>query len=130
SSTRDVAQTFAVTCAMLGVPFRLSGLRSLRIKETDRIDALYRELLKVGVVLETEGDEAISWDGVRRPVSEIPAFDTYSDHRMALSLAPVAVFIPGIIINDAEVVTKSYPGYWDDLRKAGFNIEECSESAE
>ena len=130
SSTPDVAQTFAVTCAMLGVPFRLSGLRSLRIKETDRIDALYRELLKVGVVLETEGDEAISWDGVRRPVSEIPAFDTYSDHRMALSLAPVAVFIPGIIINDAEVVTKSYPGYWDDLRKAGFNIEDCSESTE
>ncbi|MDE6460830.1 MAG: 3-phosphoshikimate 1-carboxyvinyltransferase, partial [Paramuribaculum sp.] len=130
SSTPDVAQTFAVTCSMLGVPFRLSGLRSLRIKETDRIAALYNELLKVGVILETEGDEVISWDGIRRPVSEIPAFDTYSDHRMALSLAPAAIFIPGIIINDAEVVTKSYPGYWDDLRKAGFTVEEYTAEAE
>ncbi|MDE6049327.1 MAG: 3-phosphoshikimate 1-carboxyvinyltransferase [Paramuribaculum sp.] len=129
SSTPDVAQTFAVTCAMLGVPFRLSGLRSLRIKETDRIAALTRELLKVGVVLDTEGDEAISWDGIRRPLAGIPVFDTYDDHRMAMCLAPVAVFIPGIVIRDAEVVSKSYPGYWDDLRKAGFTIEEVEEEA-
>lgn len=124
SSTPDVAQTFAVTCAMLGVPFRLSGLKSLRIKETDRIAALGKELRKVGVVLETEGDEAISWDGIRHPVMEIPAFDTYDDHRMALAFAPVAVFVPGIVINNAEVVTKSYPGYWEDLRAAGFTVEE------
>lgn len=131
SSTPDVAQTFAVTCAMLGVPFRLSGLKSLRIKETDRIAALGKELLKVGVVLETEGDEAVSWDGIRRPVTEIPAFDTYDDHRMALAFAPVAVFVPGIVVNDAEVVTKSYPGYWDDLRAAGFTVEEyAKEEAE
>ncbi len=126
SPTPDVAQTFAVTCAMLGVPFRLSGLKSLRIKETDRIAALGKELLKVGVVLETEGDEAISWDGIRRPVTEIPVFDTYDDHRMALAFAPVAVFVPGIVINNAEVVTKSYPEYWDHLRNAGFTVEELA----
>lgn len=133
-STPDVAQTFAVTCAMLGVPFRISGLRSLRIKETDRIAALAAELLKVGVVLDTEkttdGDEIISWDGKRRPVGEIPEFDTYDDHRMAMAFAPVAVFIPGIVINNAEVVSKSYPGFWDDLRSAGFTVEEIAEEAQ
>ena len=124
----DVAQTIAVTCAMLGVPFRLSGLRSLRIKETDRIAALGAELLKVGILLATEqleGDEIISWDGVRRPLTAIPSFDTYDDHRMAMALAPVAVFIPGIIIRNAEVVSKSYPEFWNHLRAGGFTIEEA-----
>lgn len=123
----DVAQTIAVTCAMLGVPFRLSGLRSLRIKETDRIAALGAELLKVGILLATEqleGDEIISWDGVRRPLTAIPSFDTYDDHRMAMALAPVAVFIPGIIVRNAEVVSKSYPEFWNHLRAGGFTIEE------
>lgn len=130
SDTPDVAQTVAVTCSMLGVPFSLSGLRSLRIKETDRIAALAAELLKVGVVLETEkttdGDEIISWDGGRRPVGEVPEFDTYDDHRMAMAFAPVAVYIPGIVINNAEVVSKSYPGFWDDLRAGGFTVEDAS----
>lgn len=130
SSTPDVAQTFAVTCAMLGVPFRLSGLRSLRIKETDRIAALSQELLKVGVMVQTEGDEVIEWDGKRRPVTEIPSFDTYSDHRMAMAFAPVAVFIPGIVIKDAGVVTKSYPEFWNHLTKAGFTVENADKPAD
>lgn len=130
SDTPDIAQTVAVTCSMLGVPFRITGLRSLRIKETDRIAALAAELLKVGVVLTIEGDDAIEWDGARRPIAEMPEFDTYDDHRMALAFAPVAVFIPGIVIKNAEVVSKSYPNYWNDLTSAGFRVEEIKEATE
>ena len=127
SATPDLVQTVAVSCAMLGVPFRLTGVASLRIKETDRIEALRRELLKVGVVMETEGDDCIFWESARRPVTELPVFDTYDDHRMALAFAPVAIYLPGVVIRHAEVVSKSYPGYWDDLRAAGFTIEELTE---
>ena len=58
-------------------------------------------------------------------VTELPVFDTYDDHRMAMALAPAALFIPGIVVRDTEVVDKSYPGYWDDLRAAGFTLEEA-----
>lgn len=131
SANPDLAQALIVTAAMLGLPFNVSGLASLRIKETDRIEALRRELLKVGVVVEIEetgfadtADIVMSWDGTRRPIFELPVFDTYDDHRMAMALAPAAIYIPGIIIRQAEVVEKSYPGFWDDLRSAGFTLEE------
>lgn len=117
----DIAQTVAVTCAMIGVPFKLTGLASLRIKETDRISALANELRKVGVVTVTS-DSTIEWDGRRMPVLSLPEFDTYGDHRMALAFAPVAVYIPGVVIRDAEVVDKSYPEYWAHLESAGFVI--------
>lgn len=120
----DLAQTVAVTCAMTGIPFRLTGLASLRIKETDRISALSTELGKVGVVTEVS-DSTIEWDGRRMPIVRMPEFDTYGDHRMALALAPVAVYIPGVVVRNAEVVDKSYPGYWDDLRAAGFTVEDA-----
>ncbi|MDE6038009.1 MAG: hypothetical protein K2G05_07075, partial [Duncaniella sp.] len=58
----------------------------------------------------------------RVPIHEMPVFDTYADHRMAMSLAPVALYIPGIVMNDVEVVSKSYPQYWEDLRAAGFTL--------
>ncbi|MDE6825347.1 MAG: hypothetical protein K2J18_01135, partial [Paramuribaculum sp.] len=131
TDTPDVAQTVAVTCAMLGIPFELSGLASLHIKETDRIAALAKELLKVGVMLDTQRNDAISWDGRRRPVAEMPEFDTYADHRMAMAFAPVALYIPGICIRDAEVVSKSYPDFWKDLAHAGFIIADAdAENAE
>lgn len=131
SDTPDVAQTVAVTCAMLGIPFELTGLASLHIKETDRIAALAKELLKVGVMLDTQRDDAISWDGRRRPITEMPEFDTYADHRMAMAFAPVALYIPGICIRDAEVVSKSYPDFWKDLAHAGFIIADAdAENAE
>ena len=131
TDTPDVAQTVAVTCAMLGIPFELSGLASLHIKETDRIAALAKELLKVGVMLDTQRNDAISWDGRRRPVAEMPEFDTYADHRMAMAFAPVALHIPGICIRDAEVVSKSYPDFWKDLAHAGFIIADAdAENAE
>lgn len=122
SECPDLAQCVTVTCAMLGFPFRFTGLATLSIKETDRIEALRRELAKVGVMVNVDGPGIISWDGRRMPITELPVFDTYDDHRMAMCLAPVALYIPGIIIRDAEVVSKSYPGFWDDLREAGFTI--------
>lgn len=124
----DMAQAVVVTCAMLGTPFSISGLDSLRIKETDRLEALRIELLKLGVAVEIHSDIlrglTMGWDGSRRPITEAPQFDTYRDHRMAMALAPVALYIPGITVRDAGVVAKSYPGYWEGLAAAGFTIEE------
>ncbi len=122
SECPDLAQCVTVTCAMLGYPFRFTGLRTLSIKETDRIEALRIELAKIGVVINVEAPGVISWDGRRLPISELPVFDTYDDHRMALCLAPVSLFMPGIIIRNAEVVSKSYPDFWEHLRAAGFTI--------
>ena len=122
SSTPDLVPAVAVTCAMNGVPFQLSGLESLKIKECDRFDALATELLKVGVVIENTDNHTMSWDGERRPIMELPVFDTYGDHRMAMALAPVSTYIPGIVIRDIEVVKKSYPTFWTDLQQAGFTL--------
>lgn len=127
SDTPDLAQAIVVTCTMIGVPFRFSGLASLKIKETDRLEALRNELLKVGIVVEIENDDTMEWDGRRRPINELPEFDTYDDHRMAMAFAPVAIYLPGIVVRDAEVVSKSYPEYWNDLRSAGFRIVDASE---
>lgn len=125
----DLAQTLAVTCAMLDVPFHLYGLQSLRIKETDRISALKKELSDL-VRLE-ERDSELLWEGISNieDLDMLPyetfRFDTYEDHRMAMSLAPVCLRTGGRVqINDPGVVSKSYPTYWDDLRKAGFKVWE------
>ena len=109
----DLAQTFVVTCAMLGIPFRFSGLQSLKIKETDRISALIRELEKLGYPLHEACGSEISWDGQRTEVRPHPAIDTYEDHRMAMAFAPCCFAVPEIYINHPQVVSKSYPHYWD-----------------
>ncbi len=120
----DLAQTVVVTCCMLGIQFRISGLQTLRIKETDRIDALQRELGKLGFLLGVEGDDAVYWDGnVSLVPDEVVAIDTYEDHRMAMAFAPVALRREGMVINNPQVVSKSYPTYWDDLRWAGFKLQ-------
>ena len=119
----DLAQTFVVTCCLLDVPFRFTGLHTLRIKETDRISALINELRKLGYVLEAEGDEALRWDGKRCTPEQNPVIATYDDHRMAMAFAPAAIRLPHIMIEHPEVVTKSYPRYWEDLQKAGFKLE-------
>lgn len=118
----DLAQYAAVTCALLGIPFRFTGLHTLVIKETDRINALHIELARLGLLTETAEPATLSWDGRRVPVSRHPVFSTYDDHRMAMSLAPVSLYVPGIIIRDIEVVSKSYPDYWDHLEAAGFTL--------
>lgn len=118
----DLAQTLVVTCAMLGIPFRFTGLHSLKIKETDRMTALRNELHKLGCRLEEKDDSVLSWDGERHAVESEAAIDTYEDHRMAMAFAPCALVLPQIRINNPQVVSKSYPGYWDDLRQAGFEL--------
>lgn len=120
----DLAQTLVVTCATLGIPFHFTGLGNLRIKETDRIEAMKTEMRKLGYVLDDSVETELSWNGERCEAEEKPVIDTYEDHRMAMAFAPTAILLGEIRINDPEVVTKSYPGYWDDLRKAGFTIEE------
>lgn len=120
----DLAQTFAATCCFLNVQFIFSGVQSLRIKETDRIEALKIELRKLGFVLRETDSEMLEWDGERCFMEENAAIDTYDDHRMAMSLAPAAIPFKSILINDPHVVSKSYPDFWKDLKKAGFSIIE------
>jgi 3-phosphoshikimate 1-carboxyvinyltransferase len=122
-ATPDLAQTAVVTCAMLGVPFRFTGLQSLRIKETDRLQALHKELLKCGVVVSIESDSVLSWDGTTCERWALPVIETYKDHRMAMSFAPAAfVFPKGIYITDVSVVCKSYPDFWEDMEMVGFRV--------
>lgn len=119
----DLAQTFVATCCAMGLPFCFRGLDSLRIKETDRIAALVIELRKLGFVLCDQQEGCLSWQGERKTPETIPVIDTYEDHRMAMAFAPMALRLGELRINNPEVVSKSYPHYWDDLRKAGFQIE-------
>lgn len=130
SATPDIVPSVAVTCCLLGIPFRFTGLATLVIKECDRISAIMAEMQKIGVEITREAPGVISWDGRRHPVFELPRFVTYGDHRMAMALAPVSVFVPGIVIEDAGVVTKSYPGFWDDLVAAGFTLLDGDEPME
>ena len=123
SSSPDLAQTIVVACCALGVKFKFTGLASLKIKETDRIEALKTELKKVGYVIHDENDNTLYWDGETCEASFAP-IDTYEDHRMAMAFAPLAFKFPQIEINNPEVVSKSYPHYWEDLRKVGFEISE------
>lgn len=120
----DLAQTFVVTCCLKGIPFRFTGLQSLRIKETDRLNALTHELRKLGYVLQCEQDSILSWEGERCQATPSPVIATYEDHRMAMAFAPASILIPNLRIDHPEVVSKSYPHYWEDLQKVGFKIEE------
>lgn len=120
----DLAQTFVVTCVLLHIPFRFTGLQSLKIKETDRIEALKTELRKLGYLLTDSRDSILEWNGERCAPDPHPVIATYEDHRMAMAFAPAALVYPeGIAIEDPEVVSKSYPRYWEDLKMAGFGIE-------
>ena len=120
----DLAQTFVVTCALLDIPFRFTGLQTLKIKETDRIDALICELRKIGYVLRSEQDSILIWDGERCEQEKAPVISTYEDHRMAMAFAPASLIVPEIMIAEPSVVSKSYPNYWNDLQHAGFSITE------
>lgn len=124
SGTPDIAQTLVVMLCLMGRPFRITGLRTLRIKETDRLEALRTELRKLGYVVKVEGDDAISWHFETTAAEASPHIYTYHDHRMAMAFAPAAIRFPGLIIDDAQVVSKSYPLFWEHLRQAGFKIEE------
>ncbi len=116
----DIAQTLAVICGALGVPAKMTGLKTLRIKETDRISALRIELAKVGVSVTEIGDDEMHISG-QANVKE-PVFKTYEDHRMAMAFAPLAI-LGEISIEEPEVVVKSYPEFWEDISRLGFLIK-------
>ena len=119
----DLAQTFVVCCALLNVPFHFTGLSTLKIKETDRIEAMKAEMQKLGYVVRSVNDNELIWDGeLCEPALEV-GIDTYEDHRMALSFAPAALRFDGLRLNNPQVVTKSYPKFWEDISQAGFQLE-------
>ncbi len=119
----DSVQTAVVTLCLLGIPFTIKGAETLRIKETDRIAALQVEMKKLGFVIDEPRPGTLSWDGQTCEPQKQIAIDTYNDHRMALAFAPAALRFKNITINDAMVVTKSYPKYWEHLKMAGFEIK-------
>ena len=123
SNCPDLAQTLAVTCATLNVPSKLEGLANLPIKETDRINALVTELSKMGASVVNIPNEGIGISPQRGKLrlSSKP-IATYGDHRMALAFSPVALKTKSICLDQSNVVKKSYPGYWDDLKKFNFTI--------
>lgn len=115
--TPDLAQTLAVVAGALGVNLTLTSLHTLKVKETDRIEALVTELSKLG--LEVEGtNDSLSISGKFKSTREV--IHTYEDHRMAMAFAPLALKMPFIQIDDPEVVVKSYPEYWDHLKEIGI----------
>lgn len=120
----DLAQTFVVTCALLNIPFHFTGLQTLKIKETDRISALITELGKLGYRIRQENDSALIWNGERTTPQALPEIHTYEDHRMAMAFAPAAIRFPEIRIVEPQVVSKSYPRFWEDLKQAGATITE------
>ncbi|MDA9339352.1 3-phosphoshikimate 1-carboxyvinyltransferase [Polaribacter sp.] len=117
----DIAQTIAVTCFGLGIACHLTGLHTLKIKETDRLEALEAELKKLGAVI------AITNESLSLSISEVMntnvAIKTYNDHRMAMAFAPLAFKVPIAILN-AEVVSKSYQKFWKDMQQIGIQIKE------
>lgn len=117
----DIAQTVVCTCVGLNIPFYFSGLQTLKVKETDRINALQIELKKFGSAIQTT-DNSIQWNGnqfLNKLVSNSVA--TYNDHRMAMSFAPLSLLVDNIIIENADVVSKSYPLFWEHLKSIGIN---------
>lgn len=121
----DLAQTHAVINAGLGIPARYKGLKTLFIKETDRVGALTAELAKVGITIVK--DESGQYEYVQSGELKIdePEFETYQDHRMAMAFAPLALLAP-VIIKNPKVVNKSYPNFWKDLETLGFSLEYIS----
>ena len=126
NSSPDIAQTIAVTCFGLGIGCHLTGLHTLKIKETDRLEALKTELSKLGASVSVTND-SLTLQSYSLPLEGYPkggvAIKTYQDHRMAMAFAPLALKTD-IIIEEAEVVSKSYPAFWIDLKSIGFSIEE------
>ena len=119
----DIAQTIAVTCFGLGIACNLTGLHTLKIKETDRLEALKIELTKLGAEISVTNDSLHlkSSFGIKQNIS----ISTYQDHRMAMAFAPLALKVP-ITINQAEVVSKSYPDFWKDLELVGIENSEIN----
>jgi len=123
TKTPDLAQTLAATTCALGIPMNISGLKSLPIKETDRLMALKVELEKCGAQVTIVDNEALEIIPGPSFSDKDFTFETYGDHRMALCLAPLALVSNSVTLNNPRVVNKSYKSYWDDLISLGFNVQ-------
>ena len=121
----DLVQTMAVACCLNNTRFRFSGVQTLRVKETDRIAALQNELQKLSFCIKETEPGIIEWNRERTEVQCPVYISTYHDHRMAMAFAPATIRFPGLQIEDPEVVSKSYPNFWNDLKIVGFVIEEA-----
>jgi 3-phosphoshikimate 1-carboxyvinyltransferase len=111
----DIAQTLAATCVGLNIPFEFKGLQTLKLKETDRIEALKAELEKFGALLQST-DSTLVMTACVNTIANLD-IETYHDHRMAMCIAPLALKFEGICIKNSEVVSKSYPEFWKDLER-------------
>ena len=120
NDTPDIAQTLAITCFGLGIHCKLEGLKTLKIKETDRLLALKTELEKLGANV-TITEQSIEVFRSRKIIKNI-TIETYQDHRMAMAFAPLVFKVP-INILDPNVVTKSYTTFWEDLLKIGIKVQ-------
>lgn len=123
TKTPDLAQTLAATTCALGIPMNITGLKSLPIKETDRLMALKVELEKCGAQVTIVDNEALEIIPGPAFLDKDFTFETYGDHRMALCLAPLALVSNSVALNNPRVVNKSYKSYWDDLTSLGFNVQ-------
>lgn len=123
SDCPDIAQTMAVVAALLKIPCHFNGLHTLLIKETDRVKALKNELAKVGAEVEVFDDHSIEISSPQL-CSPTASIKTYEDHRMAMSFAALAMKYDSVLIEHPDVVKKSYPGFWNDLKKTGFTVTE------
>lgn len=120
SDCPDLAQTLVLTACLLGIKFHFTGLKTLKIKETNRILALQNECRKLGFVLVEPAEGSLSWDGVTSKAEPAPVINTYEDHRMAMSFAPAVLQHRKLAIKDPMVVNKSYPNYWINLQSVGI----------
>ena len=116
TETPDLALTFIVACCLKNIPFRMCGLETLHIKECDRVAASIRELHKLGYELEVPVHGELCWNRERNTLISLE-IDTYQDHRMAMAFAPAGLKLPGLVIRNAGVVSKSFPTFWEQLGK-------------
>ncbi|MCK5823269.1 MAG: 3-phosphoshikimate 1-carboxyvinyltransferase, partial [Bacteroidales bacterium] len=120
----DLAQTLVVTCSFLKIPFKISGLETLKIKETNRINALISELSKFNIKLTETSKGILECNDFQHNNIKKYIIDTHNDHRMTLSFAPISIFNKKIIIDNIDVINKSYPAFYEDLKRVGFEINE------
>jgi 3-phosphoshikimate 1-carboxyvinyltransferase len=123
NNTPDIAQTIVVSCLGLGIGCHLTGLHTLKIKETDRLEALRIELTKLGASISVTNHSLTLVAATE--INHNVKIATYNDHRMAMAFAPLALKVP-IIIENAEVVSKSYPDFWEDMKKLDFSVSEIN----
>jgi 3-phosphoshikimate 1-carboxyvinyltransferase len=118
----DIVQTLVVTCVGLKIPFEITGLQTLVNKETNRIDALCKEMAKLNVQLEVEENKTLSCMNPQPDFSRTLVIETYNDHRMAMAFAPLVYKVYTLAVRNPSVVDKSYPNFWRDVREAGVNL--------